>query len=257
MTEAPRFTVETARSAPRLTGIYAIRCIPTQKVYVGQVARAGGFRARWWEHLRHLRRGAHHSPKLQRAWLKYGEAAFEFLILEHVGDGAGALVGREQAWMDELSAARRGFNIAPVAGSNAGIKRSAEFKAAVSSSTKGERKSTEHAAAIAKGGKEKWADPEFRAKQVAAKEGAAYKAKMGASCAAEEFRATQAAKTRALWQDPAYRQRMQEAHKARMQRPGEVARMHAMRPTVQTAESNAKRSSSMKAHRASLKTEVG
>lgn len=60
------------------TGIYQIRNILDNKIYIGQ---AKNFRARCNGHLSKLRLNKHHSPYLQRAFNKYGEENFVFEIL--------------------------------------------------------------------------------------------------------------------------------------------------------------------------------
>jgi len=102
-----------------MSGIYAIRCKPTGKIYVGSSSRLG---KRWTMHKRQLHRGQHHSLHLQRAWLKHGEDAFSFEVLQIVLPEH--LLPVEQRYIDELLACdrRHGFNIAPRAGSRRGVK---------------------------------------------------------------------------------------------------------------------------------------
>jgi hypothetical protein len=59
-------------------GVYQIKHKATGRVYIGS---SMNIRTRLKWHRNALRRGGHHSRKLQRAWNKYGEAAFEFSIL--------------------------------------------------------------------------------------------------------------------------------------------------------------------------------
>lgn len=77
-------------------GVYIITNTESGKVYIGSTA---GFRQRWAEHGRHLRRGIHHNPYLQSAWNYYGEAAFEFGVLEYL-NGPEEFHLAEQWWMD-------------------------------------------------------------------------------------------------------------------------------------------------------------
>lgn len=58
--------------------IYAIRNTVNGGMYIGSTVQP---KARWQTHRGSLKRGNHHSFILQRAWNKYGEAAFEFKIL--------------------------------------------------------------------------------------------------------------------------------------------------------------------------------
>lgn len=69
---------------------------------------------RWRQHRSDLNCGRHHCISLQRAWLKYGRDAFEFLVIEDVPD-IECLLQREQAWIDRLRVQKRGYNVASFA----------------------------------------------------------------------------------------------------------------------------------------------
>ena len=99
---------------PRVSGIYQIRCLPTGKIYIGS---AVNLRDRWGGHRRSLRRGTHSNAHLQRSWDLYGEAKFDFTVVELV-DSSGRLEA-EQRWLDRTGCANRniGFNIFAIAGS--------------------------------------------------------------------------------------------------------------------------------------------
>ena len=133
-------------SEPNFSGVYAIFCKPTGKVYVGSAANIC---RRWRNHRLHLRKGTHHSQHLQRAWDKYGECEFSFEVLEEATGEA--LLRVEQRYIDKFMAAdrARGFNIAPVAGSTLGIKLlpfSLAHREKISSALKGKQHSAEHKA---------------------------------------------------------------------------------------------------------------
>jgi group I intron endonuclease len=117
------------------SGIYRIRNTVNGKVYVGSAVDVA---KRWIVHRHHLSKRTHHCRHLQHAWVKHGEAAFVFEIIEAVPVKKG-LIAREQAYIDSLSAADRlhGYNVAIRAGSVLGVRRSAEFRAKVSLSAKG------------------------------------------------------------------------------------------------------------------------
>lgn len=93
------------------SGIYVIRCKVTGKVYVGS---SKNIKVRWRHHRRMLKSGTHHSIKLQRAWDKYGEDAFEFKIVEEVIDGL--LTIYEQVYINHYNSPVDGYNILKVAG---------------------------------------------------------------------------------------------------------------------------------------------
>lgn len=106
------------------TGVYRIHCTVNGRNYVGSAARC--FIHRWRMHLHQLRNGKHHSPILQRSWIKYGESSFVFEIIELCDPVI--CVEREQYYIDKLKAADRNFrfNISPTAGSPLGVKHTPE-----------------------------------------------------------------------------------------------------------------------------------
>jgi group I intron endonuclease len=127
-------------------GIYRIVHLATGRSYVGS---ALAFEKRFAEHRRGLERGDHRNSRLLHAWRKYGATAFAFEILETVEDSA-QLIGREQVWIDRLGAADRrcGFNLAPKAGSQLGVRHSAESRAKKSRQMLGRTLTAEHRANI-------------------------------------------------------------------------------------------------------------
>ena len=96
-------------------GIYAIVNTESGKVYVGATARS--FKERWAEHRKRLRGGYHDNSHLNRAWKKYGAAAFEFVVLEGVED-PDCLIECEQYWLDEYRMAGLVYNTGVVAGAH-------------------------------------------------------------------------------------------------------------------------------------------
>lgn len=109
---------------------------------------AANFRKRFAQHRRLLSAGDHHSRKLQNAWSKYGEKAFEFSVLEVVLNPVD-LIQREQFWLDSLEAVRTGYNISPTAGSILGYRFSPESRKRMSLAAAGKTKSPEHIAKVA------------------------------------------------------------------------------------------------------------
>ena len=99
------------------SGIYAIRNKVNGKIYVGSAAN---FKRQFYLHKHHLRKGNHHSKKLQNSWNKYGEDAFEFGIIEICNTNN--LIEREQFWLDCFDVVTEGYNISPTAGTTYGIK---------------------------------------------------------------------------------------------------------------------------------------
>lgn len=64
-----------------VSGIYIILNTKNSKVYIGQTAR--NIRGRWQAHKKELRGNYHNNRHLQRAWNKYGEKSFRFMVLEY------------------------------------------------------------------------------------------------------------------------------------------------------------------------------
>lgn len=108
----------------RLSGIYAITNTVNGKQYIGS---AMNLQNRLQYHRWELRNQRHHSQKLQRAWNKYGEAAFTFKPL--VLCSPDMVLFYEQLFLDALNTTKLGYNILPVAGNRTGMKHTEETKA--------------------------------------------------------------------------------------------------------------------------------
>lgn len=105
----------------KLNAIYGIFCKITGKAYIGSSNRVG---LRKWKHFDALKRGVHHSIKLQRAWNKHTASTFVFSILEICSEES--LLECEQFYIDAWDAYNNGYNSNPLARSNRGAKRSSE-----------------------------------------------------------------------------------------------------------------------------------
>ena len=127
------------------SGIYEIINTVNGKRYIGSTS---SFTLRWKQHRRDLRRGAHANPRLQNAWNKSGEVAFEFHPL--VVCSVAMLAYYEQRTIDGYCAE---YNIAPTAGSMLGFKHSAAFRAKRAEYMTGRKASDAHRAAISEGQK--------------------------------------------------------------------------------------------------------
>lgn len=130
------------------SGVYKILCLTNGRLYIGSaidVAR------RFHRHRSDLRNDRHCCKPLQNAWNKYGEADFVFETLAEVDRPL--LIATEQQFMDGYRAADAafGFNIARIAGSPLGTKRSPEVRARMSAMRIGKRLSPEHCASISAG----------------------------------------------------------------------------------------------------------
>lgn len=115
--------------------IYRIRNLVDGKVYVGQ---AVNFKKRMARHRWELRSNRHPNVHLQRAWTAHGEDRFMFEILADDIDFT-ELTRLEQHHIDAHRSAdpQFGYNKSPAAGSNLGVKYSAESRRKMSDAQKG------------------------------------------------------------------------------------------------------------------------
>ncbi len=107
-----------------LSGIYQIRNIVTNKIYIGSAVDLNRRRV---EHFYYLKRNRHHSILLQRNYNKYGLNCFKFEILSYCPREY--LIKLEQWFLDNL---KPSLNIDKTAGSRLGSKLSKETKALLS-----------------------------------------------------------------------------------------------------------------------------
>lgn len=105
-------------------GVYLIRCLSNNKVYVGSTCKS--FLERWNIHLRLLKANKHHSNHLQFSFNKLGIENFEFSILEIIDSDRDFVLAREQYFIDLYNSSKNnhGFNICKLSKSNKGTKRS-------------------------------------------------------------------------------------------------------------------------------------
>lgn len=174
-----------------VSGIYQITNIITGDFYIGSSAN---IKERWREHIRKLKRGNYGCVILQRAWNKYGEAAFTFSIIEVTEKEKAALLTRENYYIQTLHPV---YNCTILADSHLGMKRSEETKEKL---------------------RNRVYDEEFREKQ--------RQANLGKK-PSEETRAKlrQSQKARYANIDPIARQAQIEAQRAAAKRPETQARM--------------------------------
>ena len=111
------------------SGVYVIENKLNGKRYVGS---AVDLKVRRQGHKRALLRGTHINIHLQNSWNKHGDDTFEFDVIEYWEPEF--LVGMEQWWMNML---KPEYNICKVAGSNLGVKHTAESKANMSKAMTG------------------------------------------------------------------------------------------------------------------------
>lgn len=78
-----------------MVGIYKIMNIVNGDCYYGSSINV---EKRWLRHTYELKRGSHHNLILQRAWNKYGEENFKFILVEECG--VSDLLQTEQKYLD-------------------------------------------------------------------------------------------------------------------------------------------------------------
>lgn len=88
-------------------GIYKIINVVNNKFYVGSAVDLKRRKARHFSELRH---GRHNNRYLQAAWVKYGEQAFVFVVVEELPEDADLLVA-ENVWLKEHVGKEYCYNI--------------------------------------------------------------------------------------------------------------------------------------------------
>lgn len=125
-----------------MTGVYMIENVVNGNVYVGS---AVNLTDRWWQHRSDLSKGVHRNDHLQKAWNKYGAAAFLFKEILYCAKEY--LITWEQIAIDGLKAVigwSRMYNISPTAGSRLGAKVSGESRERIRAAQTGKKLSAEH-----------------------------------------------------------------------------------------------------------------
>lgn len=121
-----------------MVGIYGIHNKANDKWYIGQ---SNNIRKRNLYELRNLRNGVFHynnsNNHIVQAWQKYGENAFEWVVLEECE--IDKLDEREIFWIKEKDSYRNGYNQTLGGGGSRGVIVSEETKRKMSLSSKGEK----------------------------------------------------------------------------------------------------------------------
>lgn len=195
---------------PAASGIYEIKNTISRNSYIGSSAKLSKRRD---IHVRDLN-NRHHSGHLQAAWCKYGELAFEFIILELVEPER--LIGREQFFMDMLLPE---YNMSPTAGSPKGVKHTLEARRNMSIAHLGQKPTVEQRQKSSMFMKRIWAtDAEYRSKcsPIGRSHKLEIRQKISETLKGQRHDADRKRKIsetlRAKWATPEYRQRMTQAH---------------------------------------------
>jgi group I intron endonuclease len=131
-------------------GIYKIINVINNKFYVGS---AVDLKRRKTRHFSELRTGKHNNRHLQAAWVKYGEQAFVFVVVEELPDDAD-LLAAENVWLKEHVGKDYCYNLgvdatAPMMGFGGelsptwGYKHTDEAKAVIAAASTGRIQDTE------------------------------------------------------------------------------------------------------------------
>lgn len=101
------------------TSIYKIQSkINPNRLYIGSSVN---YKKRWNHHISDLRKGVHHSAKLQRHFNKYGEDDLQFVVI--MGCDKDDILDKEQFFLDSM---KPYFNSCPIAGTCKNMPRSSE-----------------------------------------------------------------------------------------------------------------------------------
>ena len=137
-------TPDLQRGGDEVIGVYEIVNLVDGRAtaYVGSSIDV---RRRWWQHRNKLNKGIHNNNHLQRAWDKYGEAAFEVCVVEEV-DNTSQLLEREQFWLGRYLESRGScYNeVENAGGGSLGLTHSVESRRKISEANKGRKHTAEH-----------------------------------------------------------------------------------------------------------------
>lgn len=150
-----------------ISGVYGILNTKNGKIYIGSSVRV---KARWRSHIGFLRKGKHHSIKLQRAWNKYGEDVFSSILIRKTLQDRSSLLVLEKEFIKIFNSKENGYNICSEPGSCLGMKRSIKTRKLISVAVKLRNSSKEERERISKMHKGKIISEETRDKmRIAAK----------------------------------------------------------------------------------------
>jgi group I intron endonuclease len=94
-------TKNPCKDTGKISGIYKIVNKTNGKYYVGSSMDIRGKpHGRFYQHNAHLKSNRHYNSHLQRAWNKYGEDCFEFIVIEKSIPDKTAILELEQKYLD-------------------------------------------------------------------------------------------------------------------------------------------------------------
>ncbi len=123
-----------------VSGIYSITNVENNRFYIGSSI---DLNQRYYTHFSNLKKGKHHSYKIQKDYNSFGKDAFVYDVLEVCEKVKEVLITREQFYLDFYDPY---YNVLKKADSSMGSKRTDEYKKRMSDMFKG-KKWTEEAKA--------------------------------------------------------------------------------------------------------------
>jgi len=141
---------ESSYNIRRDFGVYLLRCIPENRIYIGSTKQS--FRARFSNHIKFLSKGTLGNAKLQLDYIKYGPDNFEFEILGIYPEIL--IVTYEQKFIDDLQPYYNILKASNNSKTNLNRKFSEEHKNKIRSASKKFKHSEESLALVTKLNKE-------------------------------------------------------------------------------------------------------
>lgn len=106
-------TFQQCKDLPTYSGIYGIRNVTNNKFYIGS---AESLVKRLKRHYTYLKKGNHHSAKLQNSWNKHGEDCFEIILIKEYPEGIlrEELLLVEESQIKEYNSLENGYNMTDI-----------------------------------------------------------------------------------------------------------------------------------------------
>lgn len=97
-------------------GVYKLVFSHSEKCYIGSTWNSRGFKRRWYQHKKDLRKNKHHNRYLQHLYNKYGEDCMIFEIIEILDKSdIQYILEREEHWINQYDSYHNGYNLSEFA----------------------------------------------------------------------------------------------------------------------------------------------